>query len=78
MAEVTLDGVLAVTTEGITTADGNLNTTLDALKNNTSIGAADMINLQFQMSTYTITVQAFSAIMKDISDLLKSIIQKVG
>ena len=56
----------------------DLENTLNGLGNGSTMSVTDMMNLQFQMSKYSITGSAASAVMKEISDTLKGIVQKVG
>jgi hypothetical protein len=42
------------------------------------VSAADMVALQTQMAQYTVAADAVSAILKEYSDTMKSVVQKIG
>jgi hypothetical protein len=76
--QVTLNTVETNIVDGLATAEANVSSQLAVLKTGSSMSVADMIQLQFVMSAYTITASAFSSIMKEISDTLKSVVQKIS
>jgi Type III secretion needle MxiH, YscF, SsaG, EprI, PscF, EscF len=43
-----------------------------------TMSAADMIKIQYDMSHYTMAAQTLSSIMKDISDTMKAVVQHIG
>jgi hypothetical protein len=62
----------------MTDAEINLRSTLDGVQDGASISVPDMINLQFKMSQYTLTASIFSSLMKELTDTMKSVVQKIS
>jgi hypothetical protein len=83
MAYVSIDQTSLASVEGVvvtsmTNSEAALNAELTAVGNMTSLGVADMIQIQYDMANYTVAGQTLSAIMKDMSDTFKSVVQKIG
>jgi hypothetical protein len=76
--QVTLNTVETNIAAGLADAETAVSAQLAILKTGSTMSVADMIQLQFVMSAYTITASTFSAIMKEISDTLKSVVQKMS
>ena len=64
-------------TQQVATAEQQLQRMLTHLGDESPISVADMVALQRQMADYTIAGQTLSAIMKDMSDTFKSVVQKI-
>ncbi|MDB5839535.1 MAG: Type secretion needle MxiH, YscF, SsaG, EprI, PscF, EscF [Herminiimonas sp.] len=75
---MTLDELNVSVESGMTEAEVDLRATIDGVKTGTSISVPDMINLQFKMSQYTITASIFSSLMKELTDTMKSVVQKIS
>jgi hypothetical protein len=63
---------------GMDSVETALSSMLASLPGGSQMSVTDMINLQYQMSVFTITAQTMSAVMKDLSDTMKSIVQKIS
>lgn len=61
---------------GITNAETILRNNISSAQQGTSAGIGDLINLQFTMSSYTISANTFSSVLKEFSDTMKSVVQK--
>jgi hypothetical protein len=73
---VTLRDIADLAKSGITSAEITLRAGLDKAKQGTTSGIGDLIDLQYQMSSYTISANTFSSVMKEFSDTMKSVLQK--
>ncbi|MDB5798396.1 MAG: hypothetical protein JWP36_2298 [Paucimonas sp.] len=78
MPNMTLGEIYEKTKLGMSSVEADLSVTLAALPSGSAMSVTDMIQLQYKMSIFTITAQTMSAIMKDLSDTMKSIVQKIG
>lgn len=74
---VSLGFVAEVAKSGISASETILRSQLEKAKQSTSAGIADLIDLQFTMSTYTVSANTFSAVMKEFSDTMKGVVQKM-
>jgi hypothetical protein len=74
----TLDDVASKAATGLKQGDLDINTALDQIGNGSSISIQDMVKLQYTMSRYTITASTFSSILKEFSDTMKSVVQKIS
>ncbi|MGI4847645.1 MAG: hypothetical protein ACRYGK_05855 [Janthinobacterium lividum] len=59
-------------------ADKTLYDQLQSVGTGGTISVPDMVNLQYNMSAYTITASVGSSINKELSDTMKSTVQKIG
>ncbi|HSY28032.1 MAG TPA: EscF/YscF/HrpA family type III secretion system needle major subunit [Burkholderiaceae bacterium] len=75
---VSLQSVDTFVSTAMSNSESQLNLELQAVATMTSMGIADMIQIQYYMANYTIAGQTLSAIMKDMSDTFKSVVQKIG
>ena len=73
---VTLREVADNAKSGITTAELTLRSGIAKAQQGTTSGIGDLIDLQYQMSAYTISANTFSSILKEFSDTMKSVLQK--
>ncbi len=73
---VTLGLVAELAKSGITTAEVTLRSGISKAQQGTSSGIGDLIELQYNMSAYTISANTFSSVMKEFSDTMKSVLQK--
>lgn len=76
--QTSLASVETVVVTSMTNTESVLNSELAAVGTMTSMGVADMIQIQYDMANYTVAGQTLSAIMKDMSDTFKSVVQKIG
>jgi len=74
---ITLDFVEREVTTAASTAAGNLETALTSLSSGGSLSVEGMLGLQFQMSKYTLVVSVGSSVTKEITDTMKSVVQKI-
>jgi hypothetical protein len=61
---------------GITGAEDILRAQITKAQQGTSSGIGDLIDLQYNMSAYTISANTFSSVLKEFSDTMKSVLQK--
>lgn len=73
---VTLGLIAELAKSGITSAEVVLRSGIAKAQGGTSSGIGDLIDLQYQMSAYTISANTFSSVMKEFSDTMKSVLQK--
>ena len=73
---MTLGEIAGTAKEGIKDAEATLRTALTGIKQGTTVGIADLFDLQYQMSAYTISANTFSSVLKEFSDTMKSVVQK--
>jgi hypothetical protein len=73
---VTLGEIAALAKTGIEKAEITLRSGITKAQQGTSSGIGDLIDLQYQMSAYTISANTFSSVMKEFSDTMKSVLQK--
>lgn len=73
---VTLGEIASLAKTGITGAEVTLRTAINKAQAGTSSGIGDLIELQYNMSAYTISANTFSSVMKEFSDTMKSVLQK--
>lgn len=59
------------------TSEDEVRNMLSSLGDGSTASVTDLVGLQFNMSVYTITAQTVGAIMKESSDTMKSIVQKI-
>ncbi|MDB5759115.1 MAG: hypothetical protein JWM30_2404 [Burkholderia sp.] len=71
-----LNDVATLAKSGITTAETILRAQITKAQQGTSSGIGDLIDLQYNMSAYTISANTFSSILKEFSDTMKSVLQK--
>lgn len=71
-----LGEVASMAKKGITTAEVILRENITKAQQGTTSGIGDLIDLQYQMSAYTISANTFSSVMKEFSDTMKSVLQK--
>jgi hypothetical protein len=62
----------------ITTAESNLTSQLDAIPSGGEVTTAQLLRLQTAIAKYTVTSSVFSAVIKEMSDSLKSMANKIG
>jgi hypothetical protein len=74
----TLDDVATRAAEGLKQGDADIQTALAEIGSGSSISIQDMVKLQYTMSRYTITASTFSSILKEFSDTMKSVVQKIS
>jgi hypothetical protein len=74
---VKLSAVEGVVDESMATTEQTLNSELAAEGSPGPMGAADMIKLQDEMANYTVAGETLSAIMKDVSDSEKEVIDRI-
>lgn len=58
-------------------SESKLKTTLAGMGDGSKASVTDMVGLQYAMSVYTLSGQTISAIMKECSDTMKSVVQKI-
>ena len=63
---------------GMSTADASVVTALEGLSSGSQLSVQDMVKLQYTMSVFTLTAQTISSIMKEMSDAMKSVVQKMS
>ena len=73
---VSLGYVADAAKAGITQAESVLRSAITAAQAGTSSGIGDLIELQYNMSAYTISANTFSSVLKEFSDTMKSVLQK--
>jgi len=73
---INLDTIAVIAKEGIASAEGILTSALASAKQGTSLGIGDLFDLQYKMSSYTISANTFSSVLKEFSDTMKSVVQK--
>lgn len=73
---VSLGEVAGLAKGGITKAETVLRSAITAAQAGTSSGIGDLIELQYNMSAYTISANTFSSVLKEFSDTMKSVLQK--
>jgi hypothetical protein len=73
---INLGTVADIAKTGITDAEKVLTTALQSIKQGTSVGIGDLFDLQYKMSAYTISANTFSAVLKEFSDTMKSVVQR--
>lgn len=78
MAEgnVTLGEVAGIAKKGIDSAEIILRSAITKAQGGTSSGVADLIELQYNMSAYTVSANTFSTVLKEFSETMKSVLQK--
>ena len=78
MAALTLGETYGKLSTGMSAVEDLLSQTLSNMPSGSQMSVTDMVKLQYQMSVFTITAQTMSAVMKDMSDALKGVVQKIG
>lgn len=73
---INLNTIAQLAKDGISTAETILRSKITAAQQGTSVGIGDLIDLQFTMSSYTISANTFSSVLKEFSDTMKSVVQK--
>jgi hypothetical protein len=73
---VTLGEIASLAKTGITNAEVTLRAGITKAQQGTSSGIGDLIDLQYTMSSYTISANTFSSLLKEFSDTMKSVLQK--
>lgn len=71
-----LSEIAGIAKKGIEDAEKILRANITAAQQGTSAGIGDLIDLQFTMSSYTISANTFSSVLKEFSDTMKSVVQK--
>lgn len=71
-----LGEVAGLAKDGINKAETILRSQISAAQQGTSSGIGDLIDLQYNMSAYTISANTFSSVLKEFSDTMKSVLQK--
>lgn len=75
---LTLAEIQSKVSSGMDAVESDLSAMLASLPSGSQMSVTDMINLQYKMSVFTITAQTMSAVMKDLSDTMKSIVSKIS
>jgi hypothetical protein len=78
VTRLTLSEIQGKVSSMMDAVETDLSSMLASMSGGSQMSVTDMINLQYKMSVYTITAQTMSAIMKDITDTMKSIVQKIS
>jgi len=78
MSQVNLSSIGEAAKTGIESAEGVLTSAIANVKTGSSLGIGDMVDLQYKMSAYTVTANTFSALLKEVSDTMKSVAQKMS
>lgn len=73
---VNLGEIAGLAKTGITNAEVTLRSGIAKAQQGTTSGIGDLIDLQYNMSAYTISANTFSSVMKEFSDTMKSVLQK--
>jgi Type III secretion needle MxiH, YscF, SsaG, EprI, PscF, EscF len=73
---VNLNEIASMAKTGITTAETILRAAITKTQQGTTTGIGDLIELQYNMSAYTISANTFSSVLKEFSDTMKSVLQK--
>ncbi len=60
------------------TADLALRQSLGAIPEGGEVTSSQLLKLQYQLARYTVTATVFSAIIKELSDSLKGMANKIG
>ncbi|MDO9219118.1 MAG: EscF/YscF/HrpA family type III secretion system needle major subunit [Lacisediminimonas sp.] len=63
---------------GMSNTDADVKLALSGLSSGSTRTVQDMVKLQYTMSVFTITAQTVSSVMKEMSDAMKSVIQKMS
>jgi hypothetical protein len=77
-SQLTLGGLNTTIGSAMVASESTLGNLLLQISAMTSMGVADMVQVQYAMANYTVAGQTMSAIMKDITDTFKSVVQKIG
>jgi hypothetical protein len=75
---VTLDSVSEAVAEAAAANEATLNKELAAVASLKGLGVADMIQVQYDQANDTVAGQNLAQIMKDMTDTMKAVIQKIG
>lgn len=75
---ITLNSLNQTLSTTIVAPENNLTTRLANLGSGAQLGVTDMVSLQKDMADYTMIGNLMSAVMKDIVDTLKGVVQRVG
>jgi hypothetical protein len=78
MSDVNLSSIGETAKTGIAGAEATLTSAISNIKSGTSMGIGDMVDLQYKMSAYTVSANTFSALIKEVSDTMKSVVQKTS
>ena len=78
MSDVNLSYIGETAKAGIADAEVTLKSAITSIKSGTSMGIADMVDLQYKMSAYTVSANTFSALIKEVSDTMKTVVQKTS
>ena len=73
---INLSTIAEIAKTGISNAETILGSKISAAQQGTSAGIGDLIDLQFTMSSYTISANTLSSVLKEFSDTMKSVVQK--
>jgi hypothetical protein len=68
------DGV----SEKMSNVEESVTSALAGIRDGGEVTQAQLLNLQFQMSKYSVTASVFSSIIKEMSDSLKQTANKIG
>lgn len=63
---------------GMSQTDADVKAALSGLSSGSTMTVQDMVKLQYTMSVFTITAQTVSSVMKEMTDAMKSVIQKMS
>ena len=75
---VSLDSVSEAVAAAAAANEATLNKELTAAAGLKHMGVADMIQVQYDQANYTVTGQTLARVMKDMTDTMKAVIQKIG
>lgn len=64
--------------KGLSTTDAALTTAISGVGNGDTISIPQMVDLQTKMSRYTVTASLCSACVKEMSDTMKGVVQKIS
>ena len=78
MSDVNLSYIGETAKAGIISAEATLTNAITNIKSGTSMGIGDMVDLQCKMSAYTVSANTFSALIKEVSDTMKTVVQKTS
>lgn len=64
--------------DGLNTTSSEIQSKLEAFQKKDSVNPADLLQLNFEVGQYNAKIEATSAFMKNMNDIVKSLAQRTG
>jgi len=75
---LTIAGIGSIVADQIAVPEQTLTNTLNNLGNATQVSPVDLVHLQLDLTTYSVTVNTVSAVAKDFGDTMKGVVNRVS